>query len=255
MIIDVTLGVLLPFFGTTLGAACVFFMRGEMNKRIQSALMGFAAGIMVAASVWSLLLPALDRSQEWGRLSFLPAAVGLFCGMIFLLLLDVMIPRLYAASDGVGGRRQSMLVLAVTLHNLPEGMAVGAVLAGLLAGESGITVAAAIALSLGIAIQNIPEGAIISMPECSQGISRKSAFVYGMLSGVVEPIGALMTLLAASVIVPALPFFLGFAAGAMLYVVVEELIPEVSRSGHSHVGNVMFSLGFTMMMVLDVALG
>lgn len=257
MIIDVALGVLLPLLGTTLGAACVFFMRGEMNKRVQSALMGFAAGIMVAASVWSLLLPALDRSTGWGAFSFLPAVIGLFLGMIFLLLLDIMIPRLYVASDraeGVG-KKSSMLVLAVTLHNLPEGMAVGAVLAGLLAGESGITVAATIALSLGIAIQNFPEGAIISMPRHSQGVTRHRAFVYGMLSGVVEPLGALATILAASVIVPALPFFLSFAAGAMLYVVVEELIPEVSRSGHSHTGNIMFAFGFTLMMALDVALG
>lgn len=255
MIIDVALGVLLPLLGTTLGAACVFFMRGEMNKRVQSALMGFAAGIMVAASVWSLLLPALDRSADWGAFSFVPAAVGLFGGMLFLLVLDALIPRLYAAADGGGRSKPSMLVLAVTLHNLPEGMAVGAVLAGLLAGERGITVAAAIALSLGVAIQNFPEGAIISLPERSQGLSRKRAFLYGALSGVVEPIGALVTILAASIIVPALPFFLSFAAGAMLYVVVEELIPEISQSGHSHTGNVMFSLGFTLMMTLDVALG
>lgn len=252
MIIDVALGVLLPFVGTALGAACVFFMRGEMNKRVQSALMGFSAGIMVAASVWSLLLPALDRSSEWERLSFLPAAVGLFGGMAFLQALDLLIPRIYEESEK---KSKSRLVLAVTLHNLPEGMAVGAVLAGLLAGEQGITVAAAIALSLGVAIQNFPEGAIISMPERSRGLSRKRAFLYGALSGAVEPIGAFVTILAASIIVPALPFFLGFAAGAMLYVVVEELIPEVSRSGHTHVGNMMFSLGFTLMMTLDVALG
>ena len=257
MIIDVVFGVLLPFFGTALGAACVFCMRGEMNKRVQSALMGFAAGIMVAASIWSLLLPALDRAEEWGRFSFIPAATGLFGGMMFLLAMDVMIPRLYAASDGAAGtaKKSSMLVLAVTLHNLPEGMAVGAVFAGLLARERGITAAAALALSLGIAIQNFPEGAIISMPRHAQGVSRRRAFISGMLSGVVEPIGALLTILAASIIVPALPFFLSFAAGAMLYVVVEELIPEVSRSGHSHIGNIMFSLGFTLMMTLDVALG
>lgn len=255
MIIDVAFGVLLPLLGTTLGAACVFFLRGEMNQRVQSALMGFAAGIMVAASIWSLLLPALDRSAEWGRFSFVPAAVGLFGGMLFLLVLDALIPRLYIAAGSNGRNKPSMLVLAVTLHNLPEGMAVGAVLAGLLAGERGITVAAAIALSLGVAIQNFPEGAIISMPERSQGLSRKRAFLYGALSGVVEPIGALVTILAASIIVPALPFFLSFAAGAMLYVVVEELIPEISQSGHSHTGNVMFSLGFTLMMTLDVALG
>ena len=254
MMIDIVAGLLIPLMGTALGAACVFFMRGEMNKRVQSALVGFAAGIMVAASVWSLLIPAIERAAPLGRFSFLPAATGLFCGMLFLLILDIIIPRLYAAREK-DPSRSSMLVLAVTLHNLPEGMAVGAVFAGLLAGEQGITVAGALALSIGIAIQNFPEGAIISMPRYGAGVPRGRAFSYGVLSGVVEPIGAALTILAASVIVPALPFLLSFAAGAMLYVVVEELIPEVAEHGHSYIGNIMFAVGFSLMMALDVALG
>ena len=254
MTIDILLGVMLPFFGTTLGAACVFFLRGEMNKRIQSALMGLAAGIMVAASVWSLLLPALERASAWGRFSFLPAALGVLGGMLFLPTVDMLLPRLFGVFK-TSGEKNSMLVLAVTLHNLPEGMAVGAVLAGLLAGERGITSASALALSLGIAIQNFPEGAIISMPQHSRGVSRRRAFWHGVLSGVVEPLGALMTLLAAYVIVPALPYFLGFAAGAMLYVVIEELIPEMAAGEHSRLGHLMFSIGFILMMALDVALG
>lgn len=254
MTINIIAGLLIPMMGTALGAACVFFMRGEMNKRIQSALSGFAAGIMVAASVWSLLIPAIDRSAKLGRLSFLPAAAGLFGGVLFLLILDILIPRLYADREE-GARRSSMLVLAVTLHNLPEGMAVGAVFAGLLAGEQGTPLAGALALSVGIALQNFPEGAIISMPRHSSGVPRARAFFYGVLSGVVEPIGAALTILAAGIIVPALPFLLGFAAGAMLYVVVEELIPEVAEHGHSYVGNIMFAVGFSLMMALDVALG
>ena len=254
MMIDILVGLLIPLIGTSLGAACVFVLRGEINRRIQSALVGVAAGIMVAASVWSLLIPAMERSSRLGRFSFLPAAVGMLCGVLFLLTLDIMIPRLYeAGSKGQGG--SSMLVLAVTLHNLPEGMAVGAVFAGLLAGEQGITLAGALALSLGIGIQNFPEGAIISMPRHSAGVPRMRAFACGVLSGVVEPIGAALTILAASVIVPALPFLLGFAAGAMLFVVVEELIPEVAEHGHSYVGNIMFAVGFSLMMALDVALG
>ena len=251
--IDIIFGILLPLLGTSFGAACVFFMHGDMNRRVQSALSGFAAGIMVAASVWSLLIPAIARSERMGRLSFLPAALGLFGGMLFLLILDVLIPGLYTAGEKNGG--SSMLVAAVTLHNLPEGMAVGAVFAGLLAGEQGITLPGALALSFGIAIQNFPEGAIISMPQYSRGVSRGRAFYRGVLSGIVEPIGAALTVLAAGIIVPALPFLLSFAAGAMLYVVVEELIPEVTSSGHSYVGNVMFAVGFSLMMALDVALG
>ena len=254
MMIDIVAGILIPLLGTALGASCVFFMRGEMNKRAQSALVGFAAGIMVAASVWSLLIPAIERAAPLGCFSFLPAAAGLFCGMLFLLILDTIIPRLYAAREK-DPSKSSMLVLAVTLHNLPEGMAVGAVFAGLLAGEQGISSAGALALSIGIAIQNFPEGAIISMPRYGAGVPRGRAFSYGVLSGVVEPIGAALTILAASVIVPALPVLLSFAAGAMLYVVVEELIPEVAEHGHSYIGNIMFAVGFSLMMALDVALG
>lgn len=254
MLIDILVGILIPLVGTALGAACVFFMRGEMDLRIQSALSGFAAGIMVAASVWSLLIPAIERAAHLGRLSFLPAVVGLIGGALFLLVLDSMIPRLYAAWERENART-SMLVFAVTLHNLPEGMAVGAVFAGLIAGETGITLAGALALSVGIALQNFPEGAIISLPQHSAGIDRGRAFWCGVLSGVVEPLGAVLTIFAASVIVPALPFVLSFAAGAMLYVVAEELIPEVAKSGHPHVGNVMFAVGFSFMMALDVALG
>lgn len=252
MTMDILLGVTLPFVGTALGAAGVFFMRGEMNRRAQSAVVGFAAGIMVAASVWSLLLPAVAHAAHLGRFAFLPAAVGLFGGLAFLQFLDFLIPRIYT-EDGRSSR--SRLALAVTLHNLPEGMAVGAVLAGLLAGERGITVASAIALSLGIAIQNFPEGAIISMTAHGKGVPRRRAFAGGVLSGAVEPVGALATILAVGVILPVLPYLLGFAAGAMLYVVVEELIPEVSRGGHSRTGTMTFSLGFTLMMALDIALG
>ena len=250
MTINILLGVMLPFFGTVLGAAGVFFMRGEMNARARSAVIGFAAGIMVAASVWSLILPAVARSAGLGRFAFVPVAVGVLCGVAFLLLLDVLASRLCAKGESC-----SRLNMAVTLHNLPEGMAVGAVLAGLLAGEEGITVASALALSLGIAIQNFPEGAIVSMPEHSRGYTRGRAFLHGVLSGAIEPLGALMTILAAGVIVPALPYLLGFAAGAMLCVVVEELIPELSESGHLHLGSITFSLGFTLMMILDIALG
>ena len=254
MIQDVAFGVLLPFLGTAVGASFVFFLRGTMHQRVQSGLVGFAAGIMVAASVWSLLLPALERANGWGTFSFVPATVGFFVGMLFLLVLDCVIPRLYAVCRK-NGRRRSMLALAVTLHNLPEGMAVGAVFAGLLAGEKGITPALALALALGVAVQNIPEGTIISMPSRSGGASRFRAFLQGVGSGVVEPIGAILTILAAAVIVPALPYLLGFAAGAMIYVVIEELIPEISSNGYSRVGNVAFSFGFTLMMALDVALG
>jgi len=251
--IDIVLGIFIPFLGTALGAACVFFLRGSMGRRTVSALGGFAAGIMTAASVWSLLIPAISRSETMGRLSFVPAAVGMLLGVLFLLISDIAVHGLYGAC--ADGRRPSMLVAAVTLHNLPEGMAVGAIFAGVLAGEEGITVAAALALSIGVAIQNFPEGAIISMPCGSRGIPRSRAFATGVLSGIVEPIGAILTILAVGIIVPALPYLLGFAAGAMLYVVAAELIPEVSESGHPHTGNIMFAIGFTLMMALDVALG
>ena len=247
----ITFGILLPLCGTALGAAGVFVLRGDLNRRVQSALSGFSAGIMAAASVWSLLIPAIEASAEMERLSFLPAMIGLLCGVGGLILIDLILPFLYARAE----ERRSSLCFAVTLHNRPEGMAVGAVFAGLLAGEEGITLAAAMTLSLGVAIQNVPEGAIVSMPQYSRKGSRWGAFFTGAASGIVEPIGAAVTVLAASVIVPILPFLLGFAAGAMLYVVVEELIPEVAEGGYACTGNVMFAVGFSLMMALDVALG
>lgn len=253
--ISITIGILIPFFGTALGALCVFFLRGEMSGRVRSALSGFAGGIMVAASVWSLLIPAIDRCESMGTLAFLPAVSGLLCGAMFLLLLDVIIPRLTAntENDALGAGRR--MFFAITLHNLPEGMAVGAVFAGLLAGETSITLAAAMVLSIGVAVQNVPEGAIVSMPQYSRGMARGRAFLYGTASGVVEPIGAAITILAASVVVPLLPFLLGFAAGAMLLVVAEELIPDVIESGYVHVGSFLFTIGFSLMMTLDVTLG
>lgn len=253
-------GLLIPFLGTSLGAGCVFFMQKSLSDNVQRALTGFAAGVMVAASVWSLLIPAMEQAADLGKWSFVPAVVGLWAGILFLLGLDHIIPHLHRGSSSAEGpksklARTSMLVLAVTLHNIPEGMAVGVVYAGLLAGNTGITATGALALSLGIAIQNFPEGAIISMPLRAEGTSKARAFTYGVLSGVVEPIGALLTILAASLIVPVLPYLLSFAAGAMIYVVVEELIPEMSQGKHSDIGVLLFALGFSVMMMLDVALG
>ena len=258
MDIDVFYGVLIPFLGTSAGAACVFFMKKNLNEQIQRALTGFAAGVMVAASIWSLLIPAIEQSSGLGKLSFVPAAVGFWIGVLFLLLLDHMIPHLHQNSDKAEGpksklQRTTMLVLAVTLHNIPEGMAVGVVYAGYLTGHAQITIA--MALSIGIAIQNFPEGAIISMPLRSEGMGKTKAFAGGVLSGIVEPIGAVLTILAAGLIVPALPYLLSFAAGAMLYVVVEELIPEMSAGEHSNIGTIFFAVGFSLMMILDVALG
>lgn len=254
------MGILIPFLGTSLGAACVFFMKGQMNRSLQRALMGFAAGVMVAASFWSLLIPALEDTEHMGIFAFAPVALGFLAGMAFLLLLDHVIPHLHLGSDQAEGpksrlQRATMLVLAVTLHNIPEGMAVGVVYAGWMTGEKQVTAAGALALALGIAIQNFPEGAIISMPLTSEGVSKKRAFGYGVLSGVVEPVGAFLTILGASLIVPVLPFLLSFAAGAMIYVVVEELIPEMSEGEHSNIGTILFALGFVLMMILDVTLG
>ena len=253
-------GVLIPFLGTSLGAGCVFFMKKSLSDTVQRALTGFAAGVMVAASVWSLLIPAIERSAGMGKLAFLPAVLGFWVGVLFLLALDHIIPHLHANSGQPEGpksqlRRTTMMVLAVTLHNIPEGMAVGVVYAGYLAGDGQITAAGALALSLGIAIQNFPEGAIISMPLRAEGMKKSRAFAGGVLSGVVEPIGAVLTILAAGLIVPALPYLLSFAAGAMLYGVVEELIPEMSQGRHSNIGTVFFALGFSVMMLMDVALG
>lgn len=253
-------GIMIPFVGTTLGAACVLFMKREINIKIIKALTGFAAGVMVAASIWSLLIPALEQSENMGKLSFIPAVVGFWCGVLFLLILDKTIPHLHMNSEEAEGpsvklKKTTMLVLAVTLHNIPEGMAVGVVFAGMLNVSSNISFMEAFVLSLGIAIQNFPEGAIISMPLKAEGISKKRAFANGVLSGAVEPIAAFLTILAAEFIIPALPYLLSFAAGAMIYVVVEELIPEMSEGKHSNVGTLMFSLGFTLMMILDVSLG
>jgi ZIP family zinc transporter len=257
---DTFWGILIPFLGTSLGAGCVFFLKKSLSDGIQRALTGFAAGVMVAASVWSLLIPAMEQAADLGRLAFFPAAVGFWLGILFLLLLDHLIPHLHQNSLQAEGpksqlQRTTMMVLAVTLHNIPEGMAVGVVYAGYLAGTAQITAAGALALSLGIAIQNFPEGAIISMPLRAEGMPKRRAFWDGVLSGIVEPIGAVLTILAAGIVVPALPYLLSFAAGAMLYVVVEELIPEMSQGQHSNVGTMFFAVGFSVMMVLDVALG
>lgn len=257
---NVFYGILIPFLGTALGAGCVFFMKKSLGDKVQRALIGFASGVMVAASVWSLIIPAIDQSKDLGTLSFLPAAIGFWAGILFLLLLDHIIPHLHqngTQAEGPKSRLQktTMMILAVTLHNIPEGMAVGVVYAGYLSGNAEISAAGALALSLGIAIQNFPEGAIISMPLRAEGMKKSKAFFGGVLSGIVEPIGAVLTILAARLVVPALPYLLSFAAGAMLYVVVEELIPEMSQGKHSNIGTVFFAVGFSVMMILDVALG
>ena len=254
------LGIFIPFLGTTLGAACVFFMKKSLGDLVQRSLAGFAAGVMVAASIWSLLIPAIEQSAAMGKLSFVPAFFGFWLGVLFLLALDHLIPHLHLGSEQAEGpksklARTTMMVLAVTLHNIPEGMAVGVMYAGFLAENAQITAASALALSIGIAIQNFPEGAIISMPLRAEGQRKGRAFLGGVLSGVVEPIGAVLTILAAQLVIPALPVLLSFAAGAMLYVVVEELIPEMSQGKHSNLATVFFAAGFSVMMVLDVALG
>ena len=257
---NLLIGIMIPFVGTALGSACVFFLKHEMKPFLQKILLGFASGVMVAASVWSLLIPAMNMSEGMGRLAFIPAAVGLLLGMAFLLLMDRVIPHLHLGSDEPEGAHSSlsksmMLIFAVTLHNFPEGMAVGVVFAGMLEGSAGITLAGAFALAIGIAIQNFPEGAIISMPLKGTGISRGKAFLYGAASGIVEPLGALLTIWLASYIEPVLPYLLAIAAGAMLYVLVEELIPEASEGEHSNIATVGFAIGFVLMMILDVALG
>lgn len=257
---SIFIGLMVPFAGTSLGSAAVFLMKRKMNRQVERALTGFAAGVMVAASVWSLLVPAMEQSEGMGRFAFLPAFLGFWAGIIFLLILDSFIPHLHLNTDKAEGpksklAKMTMMVLAVTLHNIPEGMAVGVVYAAFRSGNAEITAGAALALSLGIAIQNFPEGAIISMPLAAEGKSKKKAFLYGVLSGAVEPVFGFLTILAVGFIVPAMPYLLSFAAGAMLYVVVEELIPEMSEGEHSNIGVVMFAVGFTAMMALDVALG
>ncbi len=253
-------GIMIPFIGTALGAGCVFLMKKSLSDKVQRALNGFASGVMVAASIWSLIIPAIEQSENLGKFSFFPAVIGFWAGVLFLLLLDHVIPHMHQNGTQAEGpkshlQKTTMMLLAVTLHNIPEGMAVGVVYAGYLSGNAEISAAGALALSLGIAIQNFPEGAIISMPLRAEGMKKSKAFMSGTLSGIVEPVGAALTVLAAHFILPALPYLLSFAAGAMLYVVVEELIPEMSQGKHSNIGTLFFAAGFSVMMMLDVALG
>lgn len=258
--LEVLQGIMIPFVGTSLGAACVLFMKKGLNSLVQRVLAGFAAGVMVAASIWSLLIPAIDASEHMGKLSFVPAVIGFMLGIGFLLLLDNIVPHLHVSSDEEEGpksalKRTTKMVFAVALHNFPEGMAVGAVYAGVLAGNTDVSMMGALILSIGIAIQNFPEGAIISMPLKAEGVGKGKSFLYGVLSGIVEPLGALVTILFADTMLVTLPYMLAFAAGAMIYVVVEELIPEASEGNHSNLGTIAFAVGFTIMMILDVALG
>ena len=253
-------GLLIPFTGTTLGSAMVFFMKNKMNAKVEKLLLGFASGVMIAASIWSLIIPSIDMAEEQNKIAWIPAAVGFLLGITFLLVLDSVIPHLHLKSDEPEGiksklKKTTMMVFAVTLHNIPEGMAVGVTFAGALIGNAGITMAGAFALAIGIAIQNFPEGAIISMPLKSEGMSKTKAFIYGTLSGIVEPIGAVITILLTNAVVPILPYLLSFAAGAMIYVVVEELIPESQSGDHSNIGTIGVAIGFTIMMILDVARG
>ena len=253
------IGLIIPFIGTTLGASMVFLMKNRINKKLEKALLGFASGVMIAASVWSLLIPSIDMAKEQNIISWLPASIGFILGILFLLLLDIIIPHLHVNNkkpEGIKTKldRAVMMVLAVTLHNIPEGMAVGVTLAGAIYGNSSLTLAGTIALAVGIAIQNFPEGAIISMPLKEEGKSKMKAFILGTLSGIVEPIFGLITIFLTSIVLPVLPYILSFAAGAMIYVVVEELIPD-SKDTHSNLGTIGFALGFVIMMILDVALG
>lgn len=256
----IMIGILIPLIGTILGAACVYFMKDKLNILVNKILLGFASGVMVAASVWSLLIPSIDMSENMGKLSFVPAAIGFLIGIGFLLILDKVIPHFHLNADKPEGlksslKRSTMLVFAVILHNIPEGMAVGVVFAGVMSENSLITISGAFVLAIGIAIQNFPEGAIISLPLRSEGMSKNKAFAYGLLSGIVEPIGAVITIMLSKFIIPILPYLLSFAAGAMIYVVVEELIPETAEGDHSDIGTIGFAVGFVIMMILDVALG
>ena len=254
------LGLMIPFLGTTLGSGLVFLMKDKLNKKVEKLLLGFASGVMIAASIWSLIIPSIEMAENQGIIPWIPAAIGFLLGIVFLLTLDSIIPHLHLGSEKPEGvksklKKTTMMVFAVTLHNLPEGMAVGVTFAGFLLGNAGITITGAIALAIGIAIQNIPEGAIISMPLKSEGMSKPKAFLYGVLSGIVEPIGAILTILLINVLTPILPYLLSFAAGAMIYVVVEELIPESQAGEHSNIGTIGVAIGFVIMMILDVALG
>lgn len=260
MNLKVIIGILIPLLGTALGAGVVFFMKEEMSSQLRKILTGFAAGVMVSASFWSLLRPAVEESSGYGKLSFLPAAIGFLLGIGFLLLLDVITPHVHMNDQNEGPQRRGMshntkLFLAVTIHNIPEGMAAGVVFAGWLSGKASISITSALALSIGIAIQNFPEGGVVSAPLLAKGMSKGKTFLYGFLSGVVEPIAAIITIVATALVVPVLPYLLAFAAGAMIYVVVEELIPEMSQGQHSNSGTISFSLGFVIMMILDIALG
>lgn len=257
---EIVLGLLIPLIGTTLGSAMVFLIRKQMNPKVQKFLLGFASGVMIAASIWSLIIPGIEMAEEQGKIAWVPATVGFLLGMGFLLLLDVLIPHLHVGTDKPEGiksklKKTTMLTFAVTLHNIPEGMAVGVILAGAMIGNGTVTLAGAFALSMGIAIQNFPEGAIISMPLKNEGMPRWKAFLYGTLSGIVEPIAGIITILLTSSVQTVLPYLLSFAAGAMIYVVVEELIPESQDGQHSNIGIIGIALGFVLMMILDVALG
>lgn len=254
------IGLLIPFIGTTLGSAMVFLMKDKMNKKIEKILLGFASGVMIAASIWSLLIPSINMAEEQGKVAWIPATIGFLFGIVLLLTLDSLIPHVHLESDKPEGikaklKKTTMMVFAVTLHNIPEGMAVGVVFAGAIIGNAGITITGAFALAIGIAIQNFPEGAIISMPLKGEGVSKGKAFWYGTLSGIVEPIGAIITICLTNIVVPILPYLLSLAAGAMMYVVVEELIPESQMGEHSNIGTIGVALGFVIMMILDVALG
>jgi len=254
------IGLLIPFIGTTLGSALVFLMKDKINKKVEKLLLGFASGVMIAASIWSLIIPSINMAEEQGGIAWLPAAVGFLLGIVFLLTLDSLIPHLHLGSEKPEGvksklKKTTMMVLAVTLHNIPEGMAVGVTFAGALLGNAGITITGAIALAIGIAVQDFPEGAIVSMPLKAEGMSKPKAFLYGALSGIVEPIAAIITILLINVLTPILPYLLAFAAGAMIYVVVEELIPESQAGEHSNIGTIGVAIGFVIMMILDVALG
>ena len=257
---NIFLCLFIPFIGTTLGAFCVFLMKNKINKKLEKVLLGFAAGVMVSASFWSLLIPSIDMAKDNGNISWIPASIGFILGILFLFFFDNIIPHFHLKSTDPEGpkskfKKTTMMTLAVTLHNIPEGMAVGVIIGAAISGNGLVTLAGAFALAIGIAIQNFPEGAIISMPLKEEGMSKKKAFLYGTLSGVVEPIGAIITILLTSLVVPILPYFLSFAAGAMIYVVIEELIPDAHHGKHSDLATIGFSIGFLIMMILDVALG
>ena len=258
--LKLVLGILIPFFGTMLGASMVFFMKKNINEKLEKVLLGFAGGVMIAASIWSLILPSIELSSNMGNLSFIPALVGIVLGMLFLLLLDSIIPHLHINSQNPEGmpsklKRTTMLMLSVTLHNIPEGMATGIVLAGAYFGSAEISMAGALVLAVGMAIQNFPEGAVISMPLKSEGLTKSKSFLYGSASGFVEPIFAILTILFTKLVTPILPYLLSFSAGAMIYVVVEELLPESQTGNHTNMATLSFMFGFVIMMVLDVALG